>query len=107
MQVRIKLKGPYPMNPFTLGKLPESPSARFTINGTDVKKIVRDWFVTLATMSVTAAIVWVSENSGARIVIGGQDYTMAFSLLTPVFIKPLLESLRRWLTNGVQPEPQP
>jgi hypothetical protein len=81
-----------------MGKLPEAPSKRWTLNGVDVAKIARDWIVTLLTMALT----WLAANQGFPVVINGKDYTATSMLLIPLVIKPTLESLRRLAANGVK-----
>ena len=95
------------MNP--LGKLPEAPSAKFDVNGVDMLKVFRDWIMTAGAAAVTGATAWLAIHQGMPLVINGHDYTMEAAIVTPLIVKPLLETARRYFTNGAAPDapPQP
>jgi hypothetical protein len=100
MQLKLTLKGPYPMNPFEiLGKLPADPSAKGTLNVTDWKKTTRLAITALIGLALTHGIPYLTAHSW---VFDGRDYTQTVWIAATV----VAEVLRRVATNGVEPTEQ-
>jgi hypothetical protein len=100
MIVKITAKGiPNIMN--ILGKLPEAPSARWTLNGVDLAKIARLCIVVFAGI----AVKWLATHAAHPFTFTPEDLATIQSEVIMALIIPGLETLRRLSTDGTDPQP--
>lgn len=102
MIVKITAKDIPNMNPlYILGKLPATPSARWTLNGVDLAKIVRLCIVVFCGI----ALKWLVTHAEHPMTFTPEDIVSVRAELIGALLIPGLEALRRLATNGVDTQP--